>query len=222
MNPLILAAAKKRKGIPANFKLLGRDLIAGTPELGYFGEYTTAQAATYEAVSSALLGANIGVLMTSGQGWLGFAHKGKRLLIARRCVRYGISYNDLNARKAIDGSKGLYIQHDGKGYLFRGRLPTGSDGVTPSPGQPGGEWNELIYRVAEATEGEFARLPNSTLGLTATNGSLSWCMDILPNSGTSNRIMRGDTTTGVRAYRSTGSSNAGVGYGWRPLLEMVD
>lgn len=218
MNPLLLAAAKQRKVIPIDFKLLGRNLIAGTPELGYFGEFTAAESVSFTDVSTAILGANIGTLVTSGQGWFGFAHKGKRLLVARRSVRYGISYDSLVSRNAVNGDKGIYISHAGKSRLFRGRLLTGTDGVTANPGLPGGEWNALMYRIAEQTNGEWARLTSAELGISGTNGSLSWVMD---GPVASPRIVRGSTNL-ITDYRAVGTSNAGVGYGWRPALELVE
>lgn len=237
MNPLLLSAALRRSAGRQGPKLLGRSLIAGDANHGYYGEFTSTEVITGNALATlaGIGGSNSGIVSNSTAGWLGFSINGKKLLIAKRPFRHSLSWNGISTAGAVVG-KPVTI----KGLPFLVRLPSGSnkdpaDAVTAYDHATthGSEWNRMMYHVAavinitkpgvESSEGiitgDWAQFSNAELGVgSGINGSYTWCKE---RWGTgSERLCRGSIdVSNTQRYAAT-INNTYVG--WRPVLELVE
>lgn len=225
MNPLLLSAAIRRAEIPA-FKLLGRHLVAGTQAHGYFGEFAATEVITGGDLAS-LVGVSQGTLFNDITDWLGFSLNGKRLLIAKKPIRYGVTWAHLHSNGVVFG-KELTIA--GKRYLVR--LPKGAstDPTTDATGHDtppthGSEWNRMMYHVARdgtltsegIATGSFAQFTNTQLGVGRTSTGLAcWCQE----TNSKGKVYRGGDFVSYNSRNPETFINSGMG--WRPILELVE
>lgn len=212
MRTLLLAAARKRK---PNTGPLDPDVINfGDENLGYYGEVPAA-----DLITMSDLIASVGVVEGQTQNldtdWLKFAHEGKTLYVAKKAIVNNISYEALAARGLNNGG----ATRDIGGKTYKVRL---LKGVTEDPGFiPGGEWDALIHRVqvggGEPRWGEYSAA-ELCVGLDSVGG-LSLCQERY--SADVSWVARGypDPIQGVW-YIFDNLPNSG--YGWRPVLELVE
>ncbi len=236
MNPLIIAASEKRRNLGQTIEaLLGRNLVKGDANLGYFGEFTAAEVVTGSGLSD-LVGIRTGTLMTDNVKWLGFALDGKRLLVAKTPVRHTVSWNTLNAYGVVKGSKTVSIAGlNWKVRLFKG---ASADPVVGEIGNyqdsvvtHGSEWNRLMYRVVgkdhipSATSegdvgGEFASFTNTDLAFSGDRpGRLNVCQERMA-SNSDMMLCRGMSWVTDSSELSVRIADSGAG--WRPVLELVE
>src|SRR5690606_14571848 len=120
------------------------------------------------------------IAMNNNVPWLGFALDGKRLLIAKRPIRYNCTWSELNNRNVVYGTPVTIKAQQWLVRLLKGARsdpsPTGI-GVDPV-GSYGSEWNRLLYRVSGQMSsvsgegipfGEWAQFTDAELGLGATH-----------------------------------------------------
>lgn len=227
---LVTAAEQVRLGRGGG-DLLGRELIAGTIEHGYYGEYSATEVIGRVALCT-MVNLTAGSL-TGSDRWFGVSLNGKRLLVAGNVIRRSVTWNNLNALGLIYG-KEVSI----KDTRFKCRSIKGlADGVTPvsvsghnDPATHGSEWNRIIYHLVRRggndnfssegiSTGDWESINSATLSINVTGDSAraTFCQE-LTTSG--NVVTRGfysassvDTTIKTYAARE---------YGWRPVLELID
>lgn len=222
-------------------------LIAGTMEEGYFGEVPASALITGDALASEC-GISQGTSQNSAAGWLKFAYKGKVQFVAKKPIRYSISWDAINTAKCVYGDSGdKTVTIGGLTYkvrLMRALEPT-NDPKTTASGYDGtvnhhSEWNRLMCQIHERAiygswgypnniENDIGILEHS-LG-NGTNGMYNNA-DLVVESGNgraswcqerstsaSTRLYRGNS--GVSGSNGNPSSYAYSNYGWRPVLELI-
>jgi len=216
MNTLILSSEQER--LKGRFlRVLGRPLLKGNVNLGYFGEFT-ADEVIHDPTLVSTLGLTAGTAQWNNEKWLGFSYRGRRLLVAKKPKRNFISWNDLNARGLIFG-RDLVI----KGLPAKCRVLTGGNG-NPSTAA-GGEYSALIASVSESTNGEFAQFTAAALGMGPTHASENpGRVTICQETGVDplNRVTRGSSGQGIMAYFNHHAATlANEATGWRPVIEFT-
>ncbi len=211
MSRLLIAAAEQaRLSSQEPVFLLGKPLLKGTKDLGYFGEFTSSEVATGAAIH-ALAGMNTTNSMNSTAGWLGFAYQGKHLLVAKKPIRHSVSLASLNTQGVRDGSKVVTIVN----HQFRLRLIRGGD-ANPAAG-PGGEWDALIYPIVD---GRWASFSLIDLGAGVERGGWTWCMEQKKDQVNPYwYLQRGYGAVENFQLVENNSQNSN---GWRPILELID
>ncbi len=222
-------------------------LIAGTMEEGFFGEVPASELITGDALASQV-GISQGTSQHSTAGWLKFAYKGEIQFVAKKPIRYSISWDAINAAKCVYGDSGdKTVTIDGKTYkvtLMRALEPS-NDPKTVANGNSGAvnyhsEWNRLMCQIHEEAINKNWGYPNnieSDIGILEHSlGSGSQGMysnaDLNVASGygrqswcqemgtsTSNRLFRG--LSGVADSHQAASSDTHPYRGWRPVLRLV-
>lgn len=237
MNPLLLSAAIQRAKIPA-FALLGRPLLVGNPDHGYFGEFSSTDVIRGDTLATQV-GVKLGTAIHVTDGWLGFALNGKRLLVAKKPIRHSISWDALSTAGVVFG-KEILIQNT----RMLVRLPKGTYMSPADDSRPfafdddsiithGSEWNRLMYHVSAMVEprrptwissegiqiGTFAQFTEEELGISGSAAwRANWCQERL-RSSTSSKIVRGNGGVTDIAYITSSQSG---GLSWRPVLELVE
>jgi hypothetical protein len=150
-------------------------------------------------------------------GWLKFVDNGKTFYIAKTPFFGAITYEQLNAVGAVNGTKVVNIG----GLNYKVRLMTGA---TSNPGATaGGEYNSYFSRVTVNYSGQAAdrwdSLTNTDVGWTGStgNGELTLCQEA--NSANGGWLTRGYPGFLGVWYQIANTTHAG--YGWRPVLELV-
>lgn len=138
----------------SNFGVGPTELIGGDFENGFFGEVPSNQLISGKSLSS-MIGLHSGELQFSDEPWLKFARHGNILYVAKKCYRYGLSWDDINRADAVFGTRILNIG----GRRYRIRLIRGSksnpakwdnrrtDAYNDPLNSHGSEWNDLLYPV---------------------------------------------------------------------------
>jgi hypothetical protein len=228
-------AGGKGKGKGKQLGLFNRPIIASDGGVDWYGEVSSVDLIDGVSLAS-LIGLTEGIAQHSDAGWLHVGLDGQELLIAKRPLRYNLSWDSINAVNAVYGNRTVEIN----GQQYKVRLPKGANSDPTStdtgfdvPHSHGSEWNRIFYRLTndtylddrntKASEEPFthlARYSEADLILDyrvpEPNGSYSWCQETMG----SYRVIRG--ALGVshlgRLTPSTVSSNRG----WRPFLERVN
>jgi hypothetical protein len=235
MNPLMMAAAERRKLGRGLSSLLGRNLIAGNSDLGYYGVFTSSEVIRGDQLAS-LVGVSQGASIFADAGWLGFSLDGKRLLVAKKPIRHTLSWDHLNAAGVALGKDVTIKNTTMKVRLLRGAAYSPARDNEPfafdddSDMTKGSEWNRTLYHVSKrirsngslSTEGiatgDFAQFLEDELGISGSaNWRANWTQEkLLNNSG--KRIYRGNNIVsdvdGIESWQSGGLS-------WRPVLELI-
>lgn len=241
MNELLLSSGLKIPDLeiptdtgPGPQELIGyyaEDMGPGTQK-GFFGEVPVEELINGNDLASAI-GLSGGTAQNSTSPWLKFLIDGQIYFVAKQPFRYNLSWDQINAAGAIDGSKIIEID----GYRFEVGLleGIGPDHSVVSSGYDvalshGSEWNRLMYNVAEPDTRErgsqvgpnWASYPQTDvadgLWLSAGNGRYSWCKEPWPTNA-NNRVLRGYTS--VSNLNNHTSSNVNSYYGWRPRLKLI-
>lgn len=223
MNPLFIAAHQGREKYNVRKPFLG--------------EVAASAFITGDALATAI-GLTGGIAQHSTAGWLQFKDPvdGKTKYVAKRAFRHSITWDQINARGAVIGSRTVVIA----GKTYRVRLFKGANSnpdTIPSntydhAGTHGSEWNRLMYHIsgkpfgnAQNTlasegiaEGDWAQYTEAELltHYSHGNGALSWCQE---SQGTT-RLWRGHGGVSL-AYHDQPSYTSAY-YGWRPVLELVE
>jgi len=234
MNPLIIAAAdqdKRRRGRSP----LGGQLIAGNSTLGFYGEISAEDFITVPALTT-MVELTAGLPRNTASGWLKFSRQGKTIYVAKLPFRSSVSWDQLNARNVITGSRLLTIQNK----IYKVRLLKGFSVSTPTadvgfdlPQTHNSEWNELMYHVsglpfgsAGATlasegieEGDFTQYSESDLGFGSASiyGYHTWVQE---KNASGNAFVRGGSGSSYQSHASPNNTNGAMG--WRPVLELVE
>lgn len=208
-----------------------QELIAGDLNHGFYGEVPFD-----EVITGMSLAAEIGlsegtVINEKTNAWLKFALDGKVLFVAKKPLRYEISWNAIYAAGAVYGMEGPGIipalesavpETDQtaqvaieSGHRFKVRLMTGAIS-DPFPytsrvddsEYAGGEWNALMYPIfhQDPEERYWATYTDIDLGIRAGLGQINWCQEAMPygsDGPLSHRIGRGthDSTGSGRITR---------------------
>ena len=208
-------------------------LIAGNMEQGYFGVVPSSQLITGDALAS-MVGISSGTSQFSSEGWLKFAYQGKIQFVAKKPIRYSISWDSINSANCVYGDKTITIG----GLTYKVRLMRGAN-KDPAGDYRGSvnhnsEWNKLMLPIhIEAKDKSWAH-PNNVeayvpyWGIDFTDadlhthrnqgdGSYSWCQEAaeIPVR----RLSRG--YQGVSYSYSDFPSTSYAYSGWRPVLELV-
>ncbi len=188
-------------------------LKIGTLDLGYFGFVTANELITGNALTSEV-GITEGTAQFSDAGWFKWAYVKKILFVAKKTFRHSISWDHINSKGAVFGTKTVTIG----GKTYKVRLLTGGNGQPASDG--GGEWNLIMYGVHQNHTPPWDYYDDQELHTHSTygDGSYSWCQETSA-SNTAYRVNRG--STGVTGFSTNTSSITHVFYGWRPCLEWV-
>lgn len=223
-------------------------LIAGTREEGFFGEVSSSELITGDALASEC-GISQGTSQHSTAGWLKFAYKGDIQFVAKKPIRHSISWDAINTANCVYGDSGdKTVVIGGKTYkvtLMRATDPSNDPKTVASANSGevnhGSEWNRLMCQIHEdAINGSWPHPGNieSDIGIlehslgsgsqgmysdadliiTSGNGRDSWCQEM--STFSLGRLVRGGY--GVSRSEATGSSSATSVYGWRPVLRLVE
>lgn len=174
-------------------------LTGGTAGLGFYGVTPAIDLISGEELCD-LLGITAGTLQHSDEGWLKYANGGTIDYVAKKTIKYGIPWNDINAANAIFGDRVIEIN----GMLFAVRLLSTE------------EWNMLMYPVHEDF-GEWAQFTDEELLVHNSFGSGSYSWTSTPSG--SNRIIRGDN--GVTNSGNYSPTNWNSNMGFRPVLTFL-
>lgn len=224
-------------------------LIAGTMEEGFFGEVSSDELITGNALASQVGLYYTGTSQHSTAGWLKFAYKGEILFVAKKPIRHSISWDRIKSAKCVYGDAGdKTVTIDGLTYkvrLMRALEPT-NDPKTDASGSSGvvnhySEWNRLMCQIHEQAIDKSWDYPNnieSDIGIlehslgNGTNGMYNDA-DLVVKSGDGKRSwcqeMLSSSTKSYRVHRGASGvsdsthylpdSNSAL-YGWRPVLEL--
>ena len=225
-------------------KLAGHD-IAERPEqspdrkVQFFGALSNAEVFGEGERIADIVGIDAGEPIDEGEPqWLVFRFEGRTLLVASAPVRRSLSWDQIAEAGAVRGD-GEVISVDGEdhpqdveiadihGNRFRVRLLHCGDATLDSSS----EWNRLIGGIHQG-DGDFAARPDGIYGwltspvpdralhIVAGHGGATWCREAQQLHGERHAVNRGYLT--VARYHVTPSDFTGSGFGWRPVLELVE
>jgi hypothetical protein len=140
-----------------------KNLISGTMQEGFFGEVSSGELITGDALASEC-GISQGTSQHSTAGWLKFAYKGNIQFVAKKPIRHSISWDAINTANCVYGDSGdKTVVISGKTYkvtLMKGANDK-FNSKQPINGQTGGgngydgevnhgsEWNRLMCQIHE-------------------------------------------------------------------------
>lgn len=215
---------------PGNWQLL-----KGTMKQGWFGEVSSSNFISGDELARKV-GITAGTSQNSDCGWLKFAYMGKVEFVAKKPIRYGISWNSINNADAVTGQKTIEI--GGKNYkirLMKGKTEGKQNDSSSYNGaiNKSSEWNKLMLPIHQKAPSNWAYKDNVNdptenwnVGYTnndlfthykAGNGTYTWCQEC--GNSSANRLVRGNYD--VSYAGSDYPSYADNAYGWRPVLELV-
>jgi hypothetical protein len=178
------------------------------------------------------VGLTAGTLMNRDCGWLHYIEdNGLELYIAKKPIRYNVSWEQLNAR-GLTGSAEITI--GGVVYVIRlmtGALNATSGGVGPS--NAGGDWNRYMYNIYTMADRagfpvdalHWADYTGPMLGVATVDGSNELGVGTICADGSAaSHFTRGSDS----ASQESGAQIKGIWYidantpqnwyGWRPML----
>lgn len=209
------------------------------PEDLYYGEVAEADFITAAAFTTLVGMGSAGTLLNASTSWLKYRYKGKTVYMTKKPLRYGMTWEQMNALGITKGTQQFTI--GGKQYTVR--LPTGSnrDPATYRESAPGGSFNDLIYPVYGGVGvnlapvqayPRWAAFTDAELGFGTTKteaasgpGTLNWCQEDVDGGGS--RLVRGYNdadNVGVSQLMAgwyIAYNNTQVYAGWRPIVEEV-
>lgn len=226
-------------GTPAIKLPLGpKELIAGSSSQGFFGETMPSDFITYESLATEL-GLSAGVSQYNEESiWLKCMLDNRTLYVAKKPARNTISWNDINNRNLVYGTRTVTID----GFNFKVRLIKGaSSDPTDTPlgydvaGSYGSEWNRLMYPLHSGVHtnvsnpathsdpnadpfGAWASYSDLDLGV-GDNTPYTICQEV-HTGRISGRVARG--LSGVTRLLNDSSTGSQYLVAWRPVLELVE
>lgn len=183
-----------------------------------------------------LLGFSNGVAFTanSAAGWLKFKkQEGQTVYIAKRPLRYRLSWNQLSAAGLVDGSARVTV----RGLVYKVRLILGAE-ADPSAWLAGmgnypdlarsSEWDRLIRRVSTNNPDpnhNWTNFTDAELGVSSGAGRSTLCQETIASISPGAIVGRGASAAAYFGYhfKTDGNQSSTFDhYGWRPLLELLD
>ena len=153
-------------------------LLAGDMTDGFFGETTSTELITGDALASAI-GLTAGVSQNSNVPWWKFAIDGEIIYVPTMSLRNDVSWDDINAVNAVyNDANSPIINIDG--FQFRVTLMTGAEAdPTVNENGEGSEWNRLIYRVhsdvpTDQVGDNWAEYNTDDTNITSGDGRYIW------------------------------------------------
>ncbi len=210
----------------------GGGLIAGNLDCGYCGSVLGAEMGTFDngpaegqnvtASSLALAtGVSEGIAFNHDIIWHKFIRDSEVILVAQKPIRHSVSWTELASNNCVFGGKVVSIG----GVKYRVTLLRGlSAECVNYTSNNGSEWNDLLIPL---TDGRFANLTLTDLGVKSGNGYYSWCQDTTIGATTVGDSLRiglyrsrrgGGSVTGAD---DTHASVANKNFGWRPALRFT-
>jgi len=209
--------------------------IGGNATLGFYGEVSTAELITGDALASAI-GLSAGWSQFSTEPWLKYSYNGQVRYVAKKPYRYNLSWEHINSCGAVFGSKTVTIA----GKTYRVELMSGGNanptakivGYDCTAGA-GSEWNKLFYRihgtthldasnttVSEGSPTPWTSYSDADLHMyyALGNGSYCWVKET-HGAGSTYRVSRGGG--GVSDLNYPTAVHVNTHCGWRPLLIPV-
>lgn len=211
---------------------LKNSMVYPYPGDKYLGEVSSTDLISGSELAS-LVGFSNGIVKDDTAGWLQFkSQEGVEFLVAKKTLRYRLSWNQLEAALLVYGNKQVVI----KDKLYKLRLLKGAEADpsawTADLGQDNpalvrsSEWNRFIERVAAENPIDapnFANFSLTDLSIAVTStGRLTLCMETLGSNSAQN-VARGNASLPQFNYvnKSDGTTSTQDHYGWRPVLELI-
>lgn len=210
-------------GAPGN-----RVLLAGNMRAGWFGEIPSSDFITGDELAR-MVEITAGKSQYSDESWLKFAYIGNVFLVAKKPIRYSISWDQINQANCVYGDKVISIK--GKRYkimLLRGvgeNVQADSKVLNENNFQDKAciysMWNKLILPLFK-DETSYTWGTNYTDADLIThfrngNGAASWCQEKVQNEYY--RLVRGSNKASYSGAFSF--TNSSYGFGWRPCLQLI-
>lgn len=213
-----------------------KKLIGGNMQAGFFGEVPARDFITGKELSD-ILDLYTGEFIESSNSWLKFSYLGKIEFISKKPIKHSVSWSGINYARAVYGGRTITIL--GKKYsvrLIKGKTEGKQDEMNQIKGKinHNSEWNRLMLPIHQNAPNnwKFPENVNSptedwNIGYTDSDlltndkygdGSYTWCQEHGEQQST--RLYRGKE--GVSYSESFDMSNDYSGYGWRPVLELVE
>ncbi len=216
-------------------------VLARSPDrrVSYYGAVSSAELFGQERRFRDQLPVENGVFIEQGNpDWLRFRYQGKTLLVAAKPIKDSLSWVDIARAGAVHGD-GTRVRIEGRSYRqnaqvedqqgnrYRVRLLNCGKHTLDNSS----EWNALIGGVHWG-DGDFLRSPdgqfgwlenpmtNADLQLGTNRGAASWCREVMDIHGRPHAVNRGYLT--VARYHATDYTFRGYGFGWRPVLELIE
>lgn len=180
-------------------------LIGGNEEAGFYGEVPTSELITGDELSRRI-GLNAGTSQYSNEPWLKFSYMGNIEFIAKKPIRYSISWLELYDTHIVFGKKIIKINNQ----EYKVRLIKGKS-----------EWDRLFPPLCGYSEPKWnVKYTNRDLitHYWSGSGSYTWCQE--NGDSTDSKLCRG--YEGVMGSIDGNPSDRGYDYGWRPVLELID
>jgi hypothetical protein len=172
-------------------------VIAGDSTYGFFGEVSTNDLITGDGLCS-LINLTAGTSQYSTEPWLKFVLDSRILYVAKKTIRYNLSWDNINAAGAVWGDKIILLN----GIKYAVRLISSV------------EWNKLMYPI-HVSYSTWASYSDADLNVAVGNGRATWTST---PSG-SYRVTRGFGS--LSGSSSDSPSGVGTICGFRPVLEIL-
>ena len=213
-----------------------RILRAGDLQAGFYGEVPASEFITGDELCR-LAGITQGGSQFSDEPWLKFSYLNETIFVAKKPIRYSISWDHINEKGCVFGEKTVETQ----GFKFKVTLlKAKTEGKQNDSSAYKGSinhnsmWNRLMGQVHEKAPSnwEYKENMENTLvnwGINYTDkdlhthydhgdGSYSWCQEY--GESTSYRMGRG--YDGVSGSGSNRTGNVYGYYGFRPALILIN
>jgi hypothetical protein len=177
-----------------------QSVIAGSSTYGFFGEVVTTDLINGADLCS-LIGLTAGTLQYSTEPWLKFVLDSRILYVAKKTIRYNVSWDNINATGAVWGDKIILLN----GIKYAVRLLSSA------------EWNKLMYPI-HVSYNTWASYSDSEIAVNyqvTPYGSATWTST---PSG-SGRVSRGNNS--LSYSNSYAPSSVYADFGFRPVLEIL-
>jgi len=201
-------------------------LVAGDSTAGFYGEVASSDLIDGNGLAS-LVGLSAGISQYSTIGWLKFAYQDKIVYVAKKPIRYYLSWEALYNLGLVYGTDDYGIvplstpvnQYttvtiDTHTYVVRLMKLFDEDPVIDAT--IGGDVTALLGGLVNDwglyTEDEIT-VPGTA------NGDAPWAQET-PDSNTNNRYL--NTSGRIDSFTTKGSTYATSYAGWRPVLELVE
>lgn len=180
------------------------------PDTPFKGEVPQSEFIT-EADLSAAVGVTTGQAINANTPWLKIVQNGVTYYWPKTSLRGAVLREDLDALNLVTGNTTVVIGGD----TYKVRLITGR--AEPQTDVLGGEWIDWMTNL---TSGDWAPYTTTELATGtggASNGELVLTQEIHGNGGWAANGY--PNLLGSGWYQIAGATN--IGYGWRPVLELV-
>lgn len=202
---------------------------------GFLGEVTVTELITGDALASTI-GLTAGTAQFSNEPWLHFVLEGVTLYVAKKTYRHSLSWNQINARGAVFGSRTIMV--NGDTYKVRLLKGANSDPYVGVVGWDvsfthGSEWNRLMYHITDnrfnrpltsegITKGDWARYSDIELCVRDGNSGNGYYTVSQETDASDTRYRLYNGAGGVSGTARYAATTTAAFSGWRPVLELVE